>query len=160
STSEDKTLRVWDVTAGKELRQLPLGAFGRAPSLLAVSPDGKVVALAGPARSGVLGGSATGKELHEVSAAEAPVTRAAFTSYQRPLVIGPVDHPVHRWDLARGGKPRQFAFAQTPDPRQPIAAGGDSGLAYVAALSPDGTLIAYGSQERYLVLQELATGKE
>src|SRR5689334_2521690 len=64
SAGWDKTIRLWDVTSGKELRQL-IGHQGEI-ECLAVAPDGKLLASGAWDKTIRLWDPATGKELRQL----------------------------------------------------------------------------------------------
>jgi RNA polymerase sigma factor (sigma-70 family) len=167
STGSDPTLRAWDLETGKELRRMSVSPPGEAgPILLALSPDGKLAAVAGQDPAIILIDMATGKELRRLTDHPAYVAGAAFTPDGRTLVVWAWDHAAHLWDVATGRNLHQFSFPQYPMPggQAPALFAGNGGgawsPAFFACLSPDGRLIAYGSQERFLVVQVLGTGRE
>src|SRR5262249_14021894 len=86
--------------------------------------------------------------------ATGPETRSCngvgFTPDGRTLVAWTADQAVHVLDVATGKTRKQFRFAGDEDRR----------LSYTAELSPDGRLVAFGSQTRFLSIQEVDTGKE
>ena len=105
---------------------------------------------------------ATGKELNLLQVHE-EVSGAAFAPDAMTLTVWFSDHTFQEWELPAGKERQRFPFTE-PGPPAGTAlafpAGDRNGVAYLAAVSPDGRLIAYGSQSRYLVLHDLATGKE
>ncbi len=161
SSGSDKIIRVWDLPTGKEQRHFQGPASGY--RLLDVSPDCKTIALAGTRKTVTLVDIGTGKQLRELTEHKVWVSGAAFTPDGRTLVVWCGDHTAHLWDLPTGRKLRQFSFVEVTGPPQglPPPVGGDkSSYPYSAAVSPDGRLIAYGTQARFLVLHDLGTGKE
>jgi hypothetical protein len=64
---------------------------------------------------------------------------------------------VYLWDLATGRKLREYAFVDGDPPLPNPAVGGRP--VYFAAVSPDGHVIAFGSQSRFLEVRDLATGE-
>src|SRR5262249_41382896 len=115
----DKTIKIWDVASGRELRTLE-GHMGHV-SALVFSPDGAHLA------STSWDGTVT---LWDLTGAEAPrVLKAAYLSGQVCLAISPDGKhlaagdgagQVTVWDLARGKEPTKLVAA-TSHPWQVIS---------------------------------------
>jgi WD40 repeat protein len=161
----DNTLLLWDAATGRELRRLQ--PEKTAPGLLAVAPDGRTAALPGADGAAVLIDLPSGKEVGRLKGSDERCYGAAFSPDGRTLTVCGSEHTATVWDLKSRRQVRQFEFAEAaeagvrPKPRPvPVGGGGRrGGLSYGAAPSPDGRLIAYGSQEGYLALHEAASGK-
>jgi WD40 repeat protein len=160
SASRDKTLRIWDLATGTERRRLDTSA---AYNVVAVTEDSATVAIVNDDKSIRLVDVATGKERQHLAGGDGEwVGGAAFTPDGRSLIVWRGDHTVQVWDLAAGKLARQFDFAEVNNGKallEPGGARGRSGIAYVAAVSPDRGLIAYASQRGYLAVHEVSTGK-
>lgn len=134
TTSGDKTIRVWDVASGREIRSITAKVTGIDETEIALSPDGAVIAIADHSdevfrvrRWDI----ASGRELPPIKAKEA--TRLAFT----PDGLGIV---THAWKSAKftlhdiaTGKPVR-TFAGTADGNA-LAVSPDS--KWLAAFDPD-----------------------
>ena len=124
----------WDGATGKAL---PALAGGRLPLIygLAVSPDGALIAAAGPARDPriEIWDAAGGTLLHTLGDGGAPIAAMAFQPRGNLLGIATIDGKLQLWD-ARAG-----ALAATIS--APAAQSRYSALAF----SPDGTLLATGT---------------
>jgi RNA polymerase sigma factor (sigma-70 family) len=156
---EDKAVRALDMATGKEVRRF---LVNEAPDWggVAASADGKTLALATKAKAVLLVDAMTGKERKRLTGDYFDAQGLAFVDGGKKLALWSGDHKLHVWDAAGGHKLLQFPFPQDRGPQRPTAVGGGGMLAYTAVTSPDGRLIAYGSQEKYLVLMEVLTGKE
>src|SRR5262249_39663437 len=148
SSGSDRTIRLWDVTSGKEVRkfgEIPAEEFKHAYAL-AISPDGKRLATA---RSGkdpvVVWDISTGAKLYDVDPQDQVVV-LAFTKDGKTLLYGCRDqYTVHLCDAATGKAARQFKLGH--------------GHAGTVALAPDGkTLLAPGATR--LHLYDVAKGEE
>jgi hypothetical protein len=103
--------------------------------------------------------AATGREVRRLQRQGDRVYGAAFTPDGRTLVVWYCeDNLVALWDLATGRKVREYAFPDDEDPARANPAWGRP--VYHGAVSPDGRLIAFGSQKRFLELRDLATGAQ
>jgi WD40 repeat protein len=157
SAYQDGTLRVWDLVAGKEAGRIESPDKGNI--LQAISPDGKTIAVGGSGSLTVLFDVATGKEIQRLKGyGQFNDCGAAFTPDGRMLVVWYCDdNMVYLWDLASGKKVREYSFIDGDPPLPNPAAGGRP--VYFAAVSPDGRLIAFGSQSRFFEVRDLATGE-
>jgi WD40 repeat protein len=155
---KQRQMRVWNLATGKELRRLEGGA-----SHLALAPDGKTIALSGSGNAVLVKDLATGKELRRLTSHGRGVYGTAFTPDGRSLVVWGGDNAIRLSDLGTGKEVRQFTFADERPVGQPLPAvpvgGGSVGTYFTAAVSPDGRLIACGSQTGFIALHELATGR-
>jgi RNA polymerase sigma factor (sigma-70 family) len=165
SIGEDNVVRLWDLATGEERRrfQLPAAGFGRP----AVSRDSRILAVPGKDRTVLLIDVATGNEVGKLEGHDEWVSGVAFSPDGLSLISWCNDHTAHVWDVKTRRKRHQFSFADVRPNRSdgrpvpaPVGPGGTrTGLGYAAAASPDGQLVAYGSQSHYLALHETATGK-
>jgi WD40 repeat protein len=160
SAYQDGSLRIWDLIAEKEIGRIE--SSDKANILQAVSPDGKTIAVGGSGSVVVLFDLHTGKEIQRLKKKddEFNVYGAAFTPDSRMLVVWySADNIVYHWDLTSGKKVREYTFLDQEDPTRaaPPAVGGRP--VYVAAVSPDGRIVAFGSQSRFLEVRDLATGE-
>jgi RNA polymerase sigma factor (sigma-70 family) len=157
SAYQDGTLRVWDLVAEKEAYRIE--SADKANILQAVSPDGKTIAVGGPNSLTVLFDARSGEEIQRLEGyGKSNDYGAAFTPDGRMLVVWYCeDNMVYLWDLASGKKVREYAFIDGDPPQPNPPAGGRP--VYFAAVSPDGRLIAFGSQSRFFEVRDLATGE-
>jgi WD40 repeat protein len=136
TASYDKSIRVWSVETGKELRQLD-GVTDKV-SCLAVSPDGRTVAggiffTAGSAGTIHLWDLDTGASLRSLKGHTKEVTSVAFSPDGTRLLSGSADGSARLWDVAAGkelmvfegpiGRVENAAF--TPDGKRVVTCGGD-----------------------------------
>jgi WD40 repeat protein len=160
----DNVVRLWDLTTGKQLRCFD--ALPKNLGLLSVSPDGRTVAARGKDNTAILIELETGKEVGQFGKHDTYVAAATLAPDGRTLITCCGDHTVHVWDVKTAQQLRQFEFAEPAnDADKPILRGPAGivrrrdGLGYAHTVSPDGRFIAYGSQEHYLAIQEILTGK-
>jgi YD repeat-containing protein len=141
----DGSVRIWDLTTGKERRRIGLWAsestpIGESPDgqktlTLAYSPDGKRLAMPAWKNVVVIRDAATGKDLLRLVGHERAVAAVAFGPDGKTLVSMDVGETVRVWDAEAGKekltipgrKTRVIAFALSPD-GQTIATGAELGV--------------------------------
>ena len=99
SGGEDKTVRLWDVVSGKELRTFR--GHTDVITAVVVAPDGKAIASGSYDDSVRLWDAATGKELKGLRGHEADVTALAFSPDGQRLVSASLDHSARVWAMPR-----------------------------------------------------------
>lgn len=141
----DRTVRVWDLTTGRELKRF---ASDAGFSALAASPDGRAVLAAGrdhvlrlwavddPPAAAPRRFGGHGDVVNHVTFAPDGKT-AASTSW---------DGTVRLWDVAAGTEVRRFE--------------GHQGSVNGVTFSPDGRRLATGGADRSVRLWDVSTGKE
>jgi RNA polymerase sigma factor (sigma-70 family) len=140
----DGTLRAWDVTTGKETRQI-----GKWPEIdsVAFSPDGKLLAVGLGYLNIALLDAATGKEVRRLKFEQGFARTLAFSPDGRYLAsTGGLGNTVHLWEVATGKEVRRFT--------------GHSRIVNTVAFSPDGRLLASAGQDLTVRLWEAISGKE
>jgi WD40 repeat protein len=157
SASADKTVKLWDVMTGKEVRSLA----GHTARVTAVtfSQDGKLLASAGVDRAVKLWNPTTGQKLGEFEGHTGPVTDLVFSPDGQRLASASEDKSVRVWDA--GTVQATLVFTRHPSPVQGVAFSPDGKwIASVSGfISPDqwaGNRGVFGN----LVLWDAITGRE
>lgn len=151
SGSADKTIKLWDVVTGKELRCLT--GHEKSLTCLAFSPDSKRLASGSEDSTVKIWDTVSGHQLHSIQGHEKSVSAVAYSPDGRHLVTGSADTMVRVWNA--DGSPTTVKYGGHT---QPII-----GLAF----SPDGETIASASGTHIgkaisgeVVLWTATTGKE
>jgi WD40 repeat protein/uncharacterized caspase-like protein len=139
--SADNTIKLWDVTSGRELRTLAGHTNGVIS--IAFSSDGIILASGNPDHTVKLWDAASGRELRTLAGHTSPVNSVAFSPDGRTLASGSLDHMVKLWDVASGHELRALAGHTSP-----------------VAFSPDGHTLASGSADRMIKFWDISSGRE
>ncbi len=148
SGSADNTIKIWDVSTGKEISTF--SGHSRRVNSVAFSPDGQYVVSVSNDRTIKLWDVSTGKEIHTLTATSSyvSVTSAAFSPDGRYMASGSMCRTVRIWDVSTGS---QIHRLRLPD--------GVKSLDF----SPDGQYLVAGSFSFYystIKLFDVSTGKE
>jgi RNA polymerase sigma factor (sigma-70 family) len=146
SGSWDLTVRLWDPSTGKLVRELAPKA-GWIWSV-AFSPDGKFLAAGSAEHHQVLlWDTATGKEVHRLKGHDKTIFSVAFSPDGKTLASGSADGTVRLWETATGKEIDTFASTNTKTVRS-------------VAFSPDGKILASAGDRGTVNIWDLATKKE
>ena len=144
SASDDKTLKLWDVETGIEIRTFT----GHSSWVLgcAFSPDGTKVVSASIDKTLKLWDVETGIEIRTFTGHSEWVNGCAFSPDGTKVVSGSMDKTLKLWDVETGAEIRTFI--------------GHSGWVGGCAFSPDGTKMVSTSGDNTLKLWDVETGIE
>ena len=149
SASWDKTVRLWDIETGREVRVFE-GHQWLIHSVV-FAPDGQHFLYGSEDHSARLCQLETGKELSRFEGHGSWVLSVAFAPDSKHILTGSADGTLRFWNVARAREVRKL--------------GANLGLVQSVALSPDGKLALSGEysparQETMLLLWNLETGAE
>jgi WD40 repeat protein len=144
SGSGDKTIKLWEVASGREVRTLSGHTWG--VTSVAFSPDGRLLASGSGDKTIKLWEVASGREVRTLSGHTEGVTSVAFSPDGRLLASGSYDDTIKLWDVATGSEVRTLT--------------GHTNTVSSVAFSPDGRLLASGSYDDTIKLWDVATGSE
>jgi mono/diheme cytochrome c family protein len=186
SAGEDRTVRLWDLGAGKERKRFE----GHADEVtcLAFSRDGRRLLSGGLDRTLRLWDMDTGKELHCFTGHTDAVRAVALSPDGRHALSGGADRTVRLWDVASnkelhclvGHTGTVTCVAFSPDGRRALSGshdqtvrlwdmtggkelgrwGGHTAAVYGVAFSPGGRRALSGGSDRTVRVWEVGTGKE
>jgi eukaryotic-like serine/threonine-protein kinase len=186
SASRDKTLKLWDLATGQEIRSFTGHTNGI--HSVAFSPDGHTALSASDDKTLKLWDVATGQEIRTFRGHTDYVYSVAFSPDGRTALSGSFDHTLKLWDIATAREIRSFtghthyvtSVAFAPDGRTALSGSWDRTLklwdldtageirtfrghtSYVwcIAFAPDGRTALSGSQDGTLKLWDIATAGE
>ena len=143
SGSDDKTLKVWNLAAGKALRTLE-GHEG-AVTAVALSEDASIAVSASADRTLRVWDVATGKSLRVLQGHTRPVQAVALSADGKIAVSGAGDRTLKVWDVSSGTLVRTME--------------GHKGSVRAVALGKDGHTIVSGSKDGTIRVWSIATGE-
>lgn len=188
SASSDRTIRLWDLSSGKEIRQF----LGHEKHVTDVkySPDGTQILSSSMDHTTRLWDVATGGEIRKFRSAGAPkpVNGVAFSPDGTKALTGDDNNLMRLWDVSTGQEIRQFTghtknvlqVVFAPDGRTAFSAGGEGAVRhwdletgqelrlfqgnteriYGLAVAPDGRLVASAGWDKSIRVWNVATGVE
>ncbi len=144
SGSRDKTLKLWELASGTELRTFA-GHSGRVTSV-AIAPDGRAALSGSEDNTLNLWGLTSRQELRTIVGHSDSVSSVAIAPDSRTALSGSYDETMRLWDVASGKELRIF--------------NGHSGRVTSVAIAPDGRTALSGIEDRTLILWDLDSGKK
>ncbi|MCZ8249830.1 hypothetical protein [Microcystis sp. LE19-195.1E] len=142
--SDDKTIKLWNVQTGQEIRTLT-GHNGIVNSV-SFSSDGKTLATGSDDKTIKLWNVQTGKEIRTLSGHNRGVTSVSFSSNGKTLATGGWDNTVKLWNVETRKEIRTLS--------------GHNGIVFSVSFSSDGKTLATGSDDNTIKLWNVETGKE
>lgn len=140
SAAEDKTMRLWDRSSGKEVQRVD---FSSNPNSLELSRDGNVITVA-HGTSVSFWETDTLRKFKEISI-PTQVNTASLHPDKHIFVCGGDDFKMYKYDYITGNEIESFK--------------GHFGPVHSVSFSPDGELYASGSEDGTLRLWQTTVGK-
>jgi dipeptidyl aminopeptidase/acylaminoacyl peptidase len=137
-------VRWWDLAAGKELARLPLPL--QQVRVLALSPDGGLLAAAGVGPTVAVVEPATGRVRALLRHEQGAIHALAFSPDGRRLLSAGQDRVLRLWDVETGAEVKALA--------------GHTDEVFAAVFHRDGTRIASGGRDGVVRIWDVANGEE
>ncbi|MDW7973025.1 MAG: caspase family protein [Thermodesulfovibrio sp.] len=144
SGSRDKTVKLWEVSSGKNIRTF----IGHSDYIYSVafSPDGKYIASGSHDTTIKLWEVSSGKNIRTFIGHSGNVSSIAFSPDGKYIASGSGDKTIKLWEVSSGKNIRTFI--------------GHSDYISSIAFSPDGKYIASGCQDSTIKIWEISSGKQ
>ena len=144
SGSADNTVKLWDVSTGKEIRTLQ--GHSSAVYSVSFSPDGKTLASGSWDKTIKLWDVTTDKEIRTLKGHSDLVLSISFSPDGKTLASGSADNTIKFWDVTTGKEIRTLK--------------GHSNQVLSISFSRDGKTLASGSPDKTIKLWDVSTGQE
>ncbi|MGV0103150.1 Protein kinase domain-containing protein [Nostoc sp. DSM 114160] len=158
TASDDKTIKLWQVETLKEI--CTLWGHAHAVKSVAFSPDGQILASGSWDKTIKLWDVNTGREICTIAGHQLKVNSVAFSPQGQLLASASYDRTIRLWQIPTRGRGAGGRLAPLPD--FPSLLGTLSGHAWAVltvAFSPDGQILATGSDDNTIKLWEVNTGQ-
>ncbi|MHC5595673.1 MAG: WD40 domain-containing protein [Nostoc sp.] len=143
SGSDDKTIKLWDVSTGKAIKTLT--GHSSSVSSVGFSPDGKTLASGSGDKTIKLWDISTGKAIKTLTGHSSSVISVEFSPDGKTLASGSDDKTIKLWDVSTGKAIKTLT--------------GHSNSVFSVGFSPDGKTLASGSGDKTIKLWDISTGK-
>jgi len=144
SASVDKTVIIWDVKTGKQIKTLK-GHQGTVNSVV-FSPDGKTIASASYDKTVIIWDVKTGKQIKTLKGHQISVNSVVFSPDGKTIASASYDKTVIIWDVKTGKQIKTLK--------------GHQSIVFSAVFSPDGKTIASASFDKTVIIWDVKTGKQ
>jgi WD40 repeat protein len=142
--SSDKTIKLWDVVTGREIRTLQ--GHNNVVKSVSFSPDRKTLASGSDDKTIKIWDVNTGKEIRTLQGHNSVVMSVSFSQDSKTLAVGSADNTVTLWNMETGNEISVLK--------------GHKSVVISVSFSPDRKTLATGSRDKTIKLWDLSTGKE
>ncbi|AVH69873.1 serine/threonine-protein kinase [Nostoc sp. 'Lobaria pulmonaria (5183) cyanobiont'] len=156
TASDDKTIKLWQVETLEEICTL-LG-HAHAVKSVAFSPDGQILASGSWDKTIKLWDVNTGREICTIGGHQLKVNSVAFSPQGQLLASASYDRTIRLWQIPALGS-SQREFENRPCYSLLGTLSGHAWAVLTVAFSPDGQILATGSDDNTIKLWEVNTGQ-
>ncbi|MEH2169695.1 MAG: serine/threonine-protein kinase [Nostoc sp.] len=156
TASDDKTIKLWQVETLEEICTL-LG-HAHAVKSVAFSPDGQILASGSWDKTIKLWDVNTGREICTIGRHQLKVNSVAFSPQGQLLASASYDRTIRLWQIPALGS-SQREFENRPCYSLLGTLSGHAWAVLTVAFSPDGQILATGSDDNTIKLWEVNTGQ-
>ena len=144
SGSADKTIKIWNLSTGQEIRTLT--GHSNPVNTLAISSDWQTLVSGSADKTIKIWNLSTGQEIRSITGNFSYVNALAISPDGQTLVSGNADKAINIWNLSTGQEIRTLI--------------GHSSYVDCLVISPDGQTLVSGSADKTIKIWNLSTGKE
>ena len=144
SGSADKTIKIWNLSTGQEIRTLT--GHSNPVNTLAISSDWQTLVSGSADKTIKIWNLSTGQEIRSITGNFSYVNALAISPDGQTLVSGNADKAIKIWNLSTGQEIRTLI--------------GHSSYVDCLVISPDGQTLVSGSADKTIKIWNLSTGQE
>lgn len=162
SASDDRTIKLWDISTTEEI--CTLVGHSHAVKSVAFSPDGKIIASGSWDKTIKLWDVNTGEAISTLSGHQLQVNSVAFSPQGQILASASLDRTVRLWELLNTNvlletQQTTKEFKNRPNCTLLGILSGHAWAVLTVAFSPDGKILATGSDDNTIKLWQVNTGQ-
>ncbi|HLO83496.1 MAG TPA: serine/threonine-protein kinase [Nostocaceae cyanobacterium] len=154
SASDDKTIKLWQISSLKEI--CTLTGHNHFIKSLAFSPDGQLLASGSWDKTIKIWDVKTGQEISTLTGHQLKIHAIAFSPQGNILASGSSDRTIRLWSLQNFTNPE---LKNHPGHKLLGTLAGHTWAVLAVAFSPDGQILATGSDDNTIKLWEVNTGQ-